>query len=245
MGRGRSRKARAALKHWKKVEREARGGGISFFEGMRLLSGRDHSTATRAADVPEAAANGRASPPGAVARSRRLAELRDPGALGRRRRRRTCVAELRPYQQTGVSWLRFMTRLGLGACLADDMGLGKTIQVIALLLHVKAAKRRHAATGDESQPAGRARVADRQLEIGNRAFRAVAFGLRSLIPSDVGGAIGRSRRRAGRGRPHDLVITTYGMLSRLAWAARAAMEPGDPRRGAGDQEFRHAPDAGR
>ena len=28
-----------ALKHWKHVEREARGGGISFFEGMRWLSG--------------------------------------------------------------------------------------------------------------------------------------------------------------------------------------------------------------
>ena len=41
-------------------------------------------------------------------------------------------AELRPYQQTGYSWLRFVARLGLGACLADDMGLGKTVQVISL-----------------------------------------------------------------------------------------------------------------
>src|ERR1700683_26808 len=45
-------------------------------------------------------------------------------------------AELRPYQQVGVNWLRFVTRLGLGACLADDMGLGKTIQVISVLLHL-------------------------------------------------------------------------------------------------------------
>ncbi len=42
-------------------------------------------------------------------------------------------AVLRPYQQKGVSWLHFMKKLGLGACLADDMGLGKTVQVIALL----------------------------------------------------------------------------------------------------------------
>ncbi len=42
-------------------------------------------------------------------------------------------ANLRLYQQKGVSWLNFMKRLGLGACLADDMGLGKTVQVIALL----------------------------------------------------------------------------------------------------------------
>lgn len=40
---------------------------------------------------------------------------------------------LRPYQLAGVSWLAFLDRLGLGACLADDMGLGKTIQLIALL----------------------------------------------------------------------------------------------------------------
>ena len=42
-------------------------------------------------------------------------------------------ATLRPYQQTGVQWLYFLTQLGLGACLADNMGLGKTIQVLALL----------------------------------------------------------------------------------------------------------------
>src|SRR5439155_14141355 len=45
--------------------------------------------------------------------------------------------ELRPYQRTGVGWLRFVTGLGLGACLADDMGLGKTVQVIAVLLRLK------------------------------------------------------------------------------------------------------------
>ena len=33
--------------------------------------------------------------------------------------------------------MRFVARLGLGACLADDMGLGKTIQVISLLLDLK------------------------------------------------------------------------------------------------------------
>lgn len=45
---------------------------------------------------------------------------------------------LRPYQLSGLSWLAFLDRLGLGACLADDMGLGKTIQLIALLQHERA-----------------------------------------------------------------------------------------------------------
>ncbi|MCA1992172.1 MAG: DEAD/DEAH box helicase, partial [Coleofasciculus sp. S288] len=44
---------------------------------------------------------------------------------------------LRPYQVRGASWLAFLERWGLGACLADDMGLGKTIELIAFLLHLK------------------------------------------------------------------------------------------------------------
>ena len=43
-------------------------------------------------------------------------------------------AELREYQKRGVSWLRYLERLGLNGCLADDMGLGKTMQVISLLV---------------------------------------------------------------------------------------------------------------
>jgi non-specific serine/threonine protein kinase len=42
------------------------------------------------------------------------------------------VGQLRDYQKRGLSWLHFLGRLGVGACLADDMGLGKTIQLLAL-----------------------------------------------------------------------------------------------------------------
>jgi SNF2 family DNA or RNA helicase len=41
-------------------------------------------------------------------------------------------ATLRPYQERGLSWLTFLSSLGLGSCLADDMGLGKTVQLLAL-----------------------------------------------------------------------------------------------------------------
>jgi SNF2 family DNA or RNA helicase len=41
--------------------------------------------------------------------------------------------QLRPYQLRGYSWLAFLHRWGLGACLADDMGLGKTVQTLALI----------------------------------------------------------------------------------------------------------------
>ncbi|GIV36977.1 MAG: hypothetical protein KatS3mg032_1356 [Cyclobacteriaceae bacterium] len=40
---------------------------------------------------------------------------------------------LRPYQQAGYNWLRFLNEYRLGGCLADDMGLGKTVQALALL----------------------------------------------------------------------------------------------------------------
>ncbi len=40
---------------------------------------------------------------------------------------------LREYQSRGYSWLAFLRKWKLGACLADDMGLGKTIQALALV----------------------------------------------------------------------------------------------------------------
>lgn len=46
---------------------------------------------------------------------------------------------LRPYQEKGVTWLRFLLSRGLGSCLADDMGLGKTIQFLATLLTAREA----------------------------------------------------------------------------------------------------------
>lgn len=50
---------------------------------------------------------------------------------------RNLKATLRPYQEAGLSWLKFIHELGSGGVLADDMGLGKTVQTIALLLAVK------------------------------------------------------------------------------------------------------------
>jgi superfamily II DNA or RNA helicase len=43
------------------------------------------------------------------------------------------TASLRPYQQAGVDWLRFLRRAGLGGVLADDMGLGKTLQALCVV----------------------------------------------------------------------------------------------------------------
>ena len=48
---------------------------------------------------------------------------------------KTFQGTLRPYQEIGFSWLQFVAKAGIGACLADDMGLGKTVQMIAVLAY--------------------------------------------------------------------------------------------------------------
>lgn len=37
---------------------------------------------------------------------------------------------LRPYQERGVDWIRWLATVGMGGILADDMGLGKTVQCL-------------------------------------------------------------------------------------------------------------------
>jgi SNF2 family DNA or RNA helicase len=53
----------------------------------------------------------------------------------------TVQAILRPYQQKGFEWMRLLSEVNAGACLADDMGLGKTLQTICFiadkLQHIK------------------------------------------------------------------------------------------------------------
>ncbi|MFZ1705248.1 MAG: DEAD/DEAH box helicase [Saprospiraceae bacterium] len=44
---------------------------------------------------------------------------------------------LRDYQKLGFQWLKSLSELGFGGCLADDMGLGKTLQVLTLLADQK------------------------------------------------------------------------------------------------------------
>ncbi len=62
-----------------------------------------------------------------------LASLREPQAFAAIDAGPGFRAQLRPYQERGLTWLQTLRQLGLGACLADDMGLGKTVQVIGVL----------------------------------------------------------------------------------------------------------------
>jgi SNF2 family DNA or RNA helicase len=112
-------------------------------------------------------------------------------------------ATLRPYQQRGYSWLAFLRRWGLGACLADDMGLGKTVQTLSLLLAEQGANGKRPAL-----------VICPTSVMGNWQREAERFtpSLRVLVHHGVGRGRGEAFRKAAG--EHGLVITSYALLLR-------------------------------
>ncbi|MEZ4366308.1 MAG: SNF2-related protein [Kofleriaceae bacterium] len=91
-----------------------------------------------AADAPAAFA----TPATLLEASRRLTALLE---LEPRVEGRGFGGTLRPYQRTGLAWLRLLHDAGYGGLLADEMGLGKTVQVLAFLDGLRAARRLSAA----------------------------------------------------------------------------------------------------
>ncbi|MFQ5595013.1 MAG: SNF2-related protein [Anaerolineae bacterium] len=116
------------------------------------------------------------------------------------------AGELRPYQERGFSWLTFMRRWGLGACLADDMGLGKTIQAITLFLH----DREH---NGQVPPA---LVVCPTSVAGNwqREIQRFAPRLRVLLHHGPERASGQAFLE--QAQQHDVIITSYGLARRDA-----------------------------
>ena len=201
-------KLRQALKHWKQVEAEAKKGRIGFIEGMRLLAG----TSKDLQEVENEDERQWAQVFAGNGLQETLARLRNPGRLQAVRTPEGISAELRPYQQEGVSWLAFVTELGLGACLADDMGLGKTLQVLALLAW------RNGQAG--SSPS--LLVIPASL-LGNWKYEAERFApglkIKTLHPSETSrGEIQETAEDVQvRLAEYDLVMTTYSMVHRLTW----------------------------
>lgn len=112
--------------------------------------------------------------------------------------------ELRPYQLRGLQWLAFMSRIGVGACLADDMGLGKTIQLIALLLHEREA----------GEPIGPTLLVGPMSLVGNwqREIQRFAPSLKVLVHHGLERLTGpQFIEEASR---HDVVISTYALTHR-------------------------------
>ncbi|WP_067860472.1 DEAD/DEAH box helicase [Nocardia shimofusensis] len=113
-------------------------------------------------------------------------------------------AQLRPYQQRGLTWLAAMSRLNCGAVLADDMGLGKTVQVLALLAHEREA-------GEASGPT---LLVCPMSVVGNWQREAARFtpGLQVLVHHGKDRRHGLDLEEAVTDA--DLVLTTYAILAR-------------------------------
>jgi hypothetical protein len=126
------------------------------------------------------------------------------------------VGQLRPYQVRGYSWLAFVRRWGLGACLADDMGLGKTIQAIALLLQEREA------SDNGLEPA---LILCPTSVVGNwkREIQRFAPSLRVMVHHGSDRASGEEF--VAMAQEHDVIISTYGLarrdvddLARVLWS---------------------------
>ncbi|MEU5870865.1 SNF2-related protein [Glycomyces sp. NPDC047369] len=109
--------------------------------------------------------------------------------------------KLRDYQRRGLTWLDAVTRLGFGALLADDMGLGKTVTVIAF----------HLARRQDPERNGPALVVCPGTLLGNWAAE-----LQRFAPGLPVRRFHGTKRRLDDLRPGEVVLTTYGTLTRDA-----------------------------
>jgi uncharacterized Zn finger protein len=111
------------------------------------------------------------------------------------------LAELRPYQLHGLTWLQFLRANHLAGILADDMGLGKTLQTLAHILIEKQA-------GRLNRPA--LIIAPVSL-MGNWRREAERFtpSLRTLVMH------GKDRHESADDMAqHDIIIAPYSLLQR-------------------------------
>ncbi|MBI2149597.1 MAG: ATP-dependent helicase, partial [Acidobacteria bacterium] len=192
------------MEEFQAAERAAAADGLSFAKAMRMLS-----AATVTGDAAgEAVASDWSRISAGTWLAETLESLRHPDALASIEPGEALKTTLRPYQQVGVRWLRLLTTLGLGACLADDMGLGKTMQVLALIL----VQRRE--SGGARKP--NLLVAPASL-LANWAAEIERFtpSLKALLahPSAIP-ATELQALDAQRLQRVDLVITSYGSLLR-------------------------------
>jgi non-specific serine/threonine protein kinase len=207
------RRLERAIRQFKDTQALAERDGLTFAEAMRMLANAAVTDPGKAADVADWS---RITAGPWLAET--LKALRNPEGGAGDDPGPALKGQLRPYQKAGVRWMRLLTGLGLGACLADDMGLGKTIQVLALLLlHQQAGPAPPAGAADTGRrpsllvapasllanwateiqrfaPSLKAQILHPSAMPGER--------LRQVTPGDLAGL--------------DLAITSYGTLLRLA-----------------------------
>ena len=113
--------------------------------------------------------------------------------------------QLRPYQLTGLRWMAFLSKFGIGTCLADDMGLGKTIQLIALLQHERI---------DQVGGVGPTLLVVPTSVIGNWVREIDKFAPEITVHTHHGPDRPLEDAFADIVAEHDVIITTYGLVHR-------------------------------
>ena len=131
-----------------------------------------------------------------------LAQLRSQASFEELPQPRELAGTLRPYQARGYSWLAFLRRWGLGACLADDMGLGKTIQTLALIQRY------------QSEQRGPVLLICPTSVVGNWQKEAARFTpeLPVLVHHGIARAKGDAFQKAAR--DYAIVLSSYALLHR-------------------------------
>lgn len=194
------------LAKWKAASRSV-GDGLSFGEAMRLLSGVDNgigdaATADEHSFVRVVSGDGL---------TQILNEIQSPEVDRKLEQtlQSNLRANLRPYQKQGVAWLYRLNQLRLGGVLADDMGLGKTIQVLALLILKRHLSQLPKAAFQNLLVVPASLIGNWKSELGKFA-PTIKFWI--AHPSGEG-------YQKPKNDDLDLVITTYGSLSKLEWVA--------------------------
>ncbi len=181
-----------AIKFW---EKQKGGGELSLQDALRLALSQEPTKANIGLPVADVAAEGW------------IADLLEQLARGEKLKPLAAPAEfrgmLRHYQSAGLSWLAFLRRWGLGACLADDMGLGKTPTTIALLLAERAQR-------EKTKPA---LVICPTSVVSNWERELVRFApdLRVQVHH---GAARQKDDFATQAKKHDVVLSSYALLHR-------------------------------
>ena len=201
-------------KSWTRALAMAQGSGIPFGAAMRFLVGvRPNEATSDSNDLSKDLTSedfGRWSQVTAGPWLREtLHALRQPDAQSCLSKEPGIDAILRPYQAVGINWLWHIYSLGLGAILADDMGLGKTLQVLALLTRVKRL----------TSPKSPSLLIVPASLIGNWMAEAKKFAplLQCRV---VHNAFPDGTKAFSQDDVPDLVITSYGLVTRLDWLSQ-------------------------
>lgn len=223
-------KLNAVLAHWRTLERQTGKQGLSWAEGLRWLAGAGQAAESLTPD--QTAMEYSRVIEGDWLRET-LARLRQPGENGGPWDEILQIhlrAHLRPYQRAGVHWLWRLYQLRLGGCLADDMGLGKTLQMIALWLLIK--RHRHSELPAQKKPhlliVPASLLGNWQNEIRRFAPDLKVWITHASAPRQPDPSREKSEEKAWQKKPDeeqtDVVITTYGTVSRLPWMSAAAWD---------------------